>query len=228
MRLLVLLAILAGLATYALTSWSGIGGGHSSAAECPRDGAPELTAVAPGEVAALRAGLRRVVFFAPGLRPYEEGPAQASFAWSDAEPGHHGSVPSVPRQPGGWEMRWWMPTRDDVVADAFVFGEEEEAREFVRRATATGCRPAGRSRAAPVPRGARDLGWVNPEGFAQEDAYLRRGRRVYRISVVRPGSEGRPTRAERRTGWEIANALACALPGAGCPLRPQGAVSAAA
>jgi hypothetical protein len=216
-RLLVLLAVLAGLGVYAARSWSGFGGGSPVATECPQDEAPVVQTVGREQVRALRAGVRGVVYFAPGIEPYEEGPAAASYAWSDGEPGSHGSVPAAPRQPGGWEVRWWMPTRDDVVADAFIFAGEGEARDFLRRATSARCRTAARSVSAPYPPGGRNLGWRNPEGLAQEDLYLRRGRRVYRISVVRPGADGRASRAERHLGFEIANALGCGLPGAGCP-----------
>lgn len=225
-RLALLLALLAGLGAYALTSSAVLGGEGSDLAECPQSGAPEVRTTSRDRVRALRSGVRRVVFFAPGLQPYEEGPAAAGFAWSDGEPGTHRAVPAEPRQPGAWEMRWWMPTRDDVVVDAFLFADGAHARDFLRRATSTECRRAARSVPASFPPNGRNLAWLNPDGFAQEDLFLQRGRRVYRIGVVRPGSEGRASGAERRLGFEIANALGCSLPGARCLLRPQSSVSA--
>lgn len=223
-----MLVLLIGLGAYALTSSALLGGEDSTGADCPQGGAPEVRTASRDQVRSLRADVRRIVFFAPGLEPYEEGPAATGFAWSDGEPGTHRAVPAEPRQPGAWEMRWWMPTRDDVVADAFLFADAAQARAFLRRATSTECRRAARSVPASFPPNGRNLGWLNPDGFAQEDLFLQRGRRVYRVSVVRPGSEGRASGAERRLGFEIANALSCALPGAGCPLRPLRSVSASA
>ena len=231
-RLVLLLAVLATLAAYAVTSWTGafgIAGGPAVGAgpgDCPAEGAPAVDTIARGQLRALREDVRRVVFFDPSLRPYEQGPVASSSAWSDEEPGTRRALPQGSSVPGAYEMRWWMANRDDVVADAMLFAGAEEAGDFFRRASSTGCRPASTALAASLPPGGRNLGWRNPDGFAQEDVFLLRGRRVYRVAAVTAGSGARIAAAERSRAFALVDGLACALPGATC--QPLGGATLAA
>ena len=55
---------------------------------------------------------------------------------------------------------------------------------------------------APLPPGARNLIWDNPDGVTQEDVFLVRGSLVYRVGTV----------TERQKGLATVNRLAFALP----------------
>ncbi len=99
-----------------------------------------------------------------------------------------------------------------------------QARDFFQRASSAHCRPAGAQIPVPSPPNARDLVWRNPDEVIQDDVYLLRGSRVYRISDVRPQNPRvSPRSTEQRIGLSIVNNLACALPEANCrtgrPLR---------
>jgi hypothetical protein len=217
-RLGALLVILAGLVAYGVgsgeLSFFGAGSGTASAAECPPPGLPALATVSRPRL------LDQIHLFERigaenGGTPYEWGPAEAGYAWSDAEPGFT-RLPAAATQPGGYEMRWWFPDRSDVVIDGFAFEDAGAAEEFLTLAAARTCRVDASAVAAELPPGGRHLSWVNPDGVAQEDALLRRGRRVYRVSVVLPGSGGRVTPSGRRAGFDLVDELACTLPGAAC------------
>jgi hypothetical protein len=129
--------------------------------------------------------------------------------------------------PGAYEMRWWAPDRDDVVADVFVFERVAQARDFFERASSARCRPAGVQMPASSPLHARDLVWLNPDDVFQEDVYLLRGQRVYRVGDVRQPQGGRmgPSVAERRVAFSIVNGLACALADSGCRAPTRSPVS---
>jgi hypothetical protein len=218
-RLGLLLAVLAGLAAYAATTgvalpWSG--GGVGAGSDCPSSGAPELATVSRAELGSLRDELSSLVASDPGLRPYEAGPTTSASPWSDGEPGGPGPLPPQARQPGGYELRWWLPNRDDVGVDGYVFAGPEEARDFLERASSGDCRSASVTHRTAVPPGGRNLAWDNPDGFAQEDLFLRRGRRVYRVAVVVAGAGRRPRSADMTAGFSLVDGLACRLPGAGC------------
>lgn len=223
-RLILLLGLLAALVAYVAMSRTGAFGGASgplagAASDCPAAGAPSVDTVSRDRLLRLRDNLRQIVAFDRRIHPYEEGPILAGSAWSDAEPGVGGALPSS--GPAAYEMRWWMPSGDDVVADGMVFAAPGEARDFLERASSADCRSDSNAVTAPLPPGGRNLEWRNPEGFAQEDVYLRRGSRVYRVAVVRPGAGSRATPAARRLAFRLVDILACALPEAECPL-PQG------
>jgi hypothetical protein len=112
-----------------------------------------------------------------------------------------------------------MPNGDDVVADGMVFADGATAHEFVVAAASAGCRTAGFADSTQVPPGGRNLSWSNPDGFAQEDVFLQHGPLVYRVSVVRAGAGKSVTAAVRDEAFTVVDGLACALPGANCPLR---------
>lgn len=161
--------------------------------------------------------------FERGLWPYELGPIDSIAAWSDSNPGT-----SITTDQAGYEMRWWMRNRDDVVADAWVFSDAMQAHDYFTRASSSRCRPASTAVAASFPPGGRDVEWRNPDGFAQEDLYLLRGRRVYRVSVVKAGVGASATVAARLAAFSLINELACALPDAGCDVYESPSTVAAA
>lgn len=235
MRLVLLLALLASLVAYLVASSTGAlglsggpGGDTVILGNCPVAGAPSVTGVSRSHLAGLRRDIRRVISVEPGLRPYELGPSDSIAAWSDAEPGTSSVLPHGSSNQGGYEMRWWMRNRDDLVADAWVFADTGQAQDFFKRAYSAKCRTASTAVAASFPPGGRDLEWRNPEGYAQEDLFLLRGRRVYRVSVVKAGVGGSATAADRKAAFSLVNDLACALPLAGCDVYESPATAPAA
>ena len=102
-------------------------------------------------------------------------------------------------RPGGYEMRWWAPNRDDVVADVLRFSGPAQARLFLARAVSARCRDTARLAPARWPAAARNLRWINPDAFAQADVMFARGPRVYRVAIVQPGRAAQaPTPADLR------------------------------
>jgi hypothetical protein len=135
-RLALLTAVLVLLAAYAVTAGTGpFGVGNGSATDqagtgCPADATPALVNVSLTRLLALRARLDRTMAgFEPGLRPYEEGLVPTTSAWTDAEP-VAGARPPSGTWPAGYEMRWWLESGDDLVADVFVFAAPKQARDF--------------------------------------------------------------------------------------------------
>jgi hypothetical protein len=118
--------------------------------------------------------------------------------------------------PGGYEMRWWMPNGDDLVADGFLFASANEAQNFLRQATKTDCRSRGSVHDAAFPAGGHNLGWVNPDHFAQQDLYIRRDRRVYRVAVVKAGVSDSIASGAETEAFALVDGLACFLPGTSC------------
>jgi len=224
-----LLGLLTALVAYVLVtrtdaldatpSSAGVGAGTASG--CPAHSAPPVADVSRATLRGLREDLRGVMF-GRGRRLYEQGVVASSYAWSDAEPGRRMALPPGPRDPGGYELRWWAANGDDVGADVFVFAGAQRAREFFEQASSTSCRPSSVALLASSPPGAHDLVWRNPDRFAQEDVYLLRGPRVYRVAVVRAGDGRGITPAGRRAAFQLVNGLACALPGAECHPRSDG------
>ncbi len=221
---MLLLALLTALVVYVLATRSGAlgssaasagAGGAGTAADCPAQAAPSVENVSRSTLLRLREDLRGVMF-GMGRRLYEQGLAPSSYAWSDDEPGKHASLPPRTRDPAGYELRWWAADRDDVVADVWMFGAADTARYFFEQAASVRCRPSSTALAASSPPGGRDLEWRNPDDFAQEDVYLLRGERVYRVGVVRAGAGSSATPSGRSAAYSLVNGLACALPGSAC------------
>jgi hypothetical protein len=129
------------------------------------------------------------------------------------------------RGPASYELRTWAPDprwgsayRDHLVGDVFMFASARQARRFFESATATTCYRSSAGRPAPRPPGARNLIWSNPDAATQEDVFLLRGALVYRIAVVRPGADERPSwSAEQQAGVATVNRLACSISRAACP-----------
>jgi hypothetical protein len=217
-RLAVLLACLGLLVLYLLVGRAGVLGfgadnGKSSAGGawtegCPARGAPQVARVAPRYVAELRAEVRGAMRGRHG-RLYQLGTVSSEVAWSDNSPQPGATLlPEIALVPGAYEMRWWAPNRDDIVADVFIFADASQARAFFNRASSPRCRPDGAQTPASSPPGARDLVWLNPDGFAQEDVYLVRGQYVYRVGDVRPDQRTTRNSKEERAAFSIINGLA--------------------
>jgi hypothetical protein len=224
---MLLLALLTALVVYVLATRAGASGPAaggagtraSTPADCPSQGAPSVGSVSRAALRGMREDLRGVMF-GRGRRLYEQGVVASSYAWSDSEPGKRMALPRNPRDPAGYELRWWASDGDDVVADVFAFASVGQARDFFQRASSSRCRQSGAALATSSPPGGRDLAWRNPDRFAQEDVYLLRGQRVYRVGVVRARVHGAVTPAARTAAFSLVNGLACALPGGAC--HPRG------
>jgi hypothetical protein len=194
----------------------GIGAGGSAAAAstwCVPNGLPEVARADVDELLELRA---EVSAASPRVaRRYGRGIALPEDVWSDDEPRTLRATRSAGgRWPAGYEMRWW--TRDyDAVADVFVFAGPRGAREFFDLAASSHCHRDSAPRSTALPPDARELAWTNPDDAEQEDVFLLRGRRVYRVAAVRLR---RTPSVTRRIDFELVDAMACALPGADCAL----------
>lgn len=199
------------------------GGGDVAAGEsCPIDRAPSLASVEPGQLAGFKRNLEQMIAtredLAPGESgwdPYEEGVVSANAAWTDMEPGQAGVLATGP-QPGGFEMRWWTRGREDLVADVLLFDDEDAAAEYLELATDPECRTHVAWHKTSLPPAGHNLQWSNPYSYAQQDVFLRRGRRVYRVSVVQPAVGSTVSDATRAAGFLLVNTVACGLPAAGC------------
>jgi hypothetical protein len=195
---------------------SAVGLGHGSGAAgasnwCVPDGLPEPAGVGLGRLVELRAALLAATPRAS--RRYAAGIVSPADMWSDDVPQTlRATRSSAGGWPAGYELRWWTPSFDKV-ADVFVFSGPRQARAFFELAAGARCHGSGARWPVTVPLGARGLSWVNPDGAPQEDVFLLRGVRVYRVGVVRLART--PTVA-RRVDFEFAQALACGLPAAGC------------
>jgi hypothetical protein len=222
-RLVVLLMCLCALLFYLLAARTGVlsheakagksrtGGAWASG--CPARDAPPVARVAPEYLAGLRVDLGNVMRGKQG-RLYETGTVSSENAWSDNPPQPSAvQPPTVTRVSGAYEMRWWTPNRDDIVADAFVFAQTDQARDFFQRASSARCRPGGAQIPVLSPPNTRDVIWRNPDGVVQEDVYLLRGNRVYRIGDVSPQRTGiAPRKTEQRLAFFIVDSLVRALP----------------
>jgi hypothetical protein len=210
--------------------WLGLDGATAQAglaaipANCPGHDAPAPRTVAAGELGALGRPLAAIMPARVG-RIYESGSIATGNLWSDDTPQRLPSGGDAPT-PAGYEIRWWALDRegaeDDVAADALEFSSAGQAQQTLRLAASPRCRREGTSSALRYPGGARELRWVNPDGVREWDVLLARGRRLYRVTDVPPEylltTTGRQQeRRERLRDGATPGALACALPGAGCP-----------
>ena len=219
-RLAALLAVLAALVLF-LTLHGPLqrsSGSTTTVASAPCEGqrgAPQVRPVEPRQQSALRDAVARVV---PErvARLYEEGSVQSRSAWTDEEPAPPPVSPTAPR-PGGYEMRWWAPNGDDVVADVFTFADASLAQRFLGMASSTRCRSKASTSVPAAPPQAVNLTWLNPDDAAQADVFLRDGARVYRVADAPAGQHGGEIRAGSLThAFLTVDALACLLPGAHC------------
>jgi hypothetical protein len=160
-------------------------------------------------------------------RTFEQGTVGAKAVWTDVEP--EGGVRAL-TAPGlraaDYEIRRWAPdpvygarAGDDIVADAFAFPSQADAQTFFARASSAHCHRDGATVAASAPGSVRNLIWLNPDGYAQEDAFHVHANVVYRVSDVRPDSPHGPGprwNLDGRVGTATVNRIACRLPGALC------------
>ncbi len=231
-RLPVLLICLAALLLYVVVDkphffGTGVTDGEISATGiwahgCPSNDAPEAEQINRTQLSELRTATNRVMRGRHG-RVYEVGIVNTDVVWSDNSP-QPGTAAfrRAARVPAAYEMRWWAPDKDDVVADIFLFLRSSEAGEFFDRASSPRCRMGSSSGEVVRPLNARDLAWVNPDHVLEQDVFLVRGRRVYRIVDVPPMSRYLRNKTAQGLGatFDIINELACGLPLSGC--RPSG------
>ena len=222
-RVVVLLTVLAALGAYALaqlTAPQASGSVPVAASGCSVGGAERLASVPEHRLVAMGAELARLVGFDRALRPYEAGPVPSAAVWSDAEPGRWTAGGEAGRRvDGSFEMRWWLPNGDDLAGDVMVFQDPGRARDFLRQAGSSHCRAASAARRAASPPNGRNVEWLNPDGFAQQDVFIARGRSVYRVAVVKAGVGSEPTEATALAGFAEIDRLACLLPAVGCVTR---------
>jgi hypothetical protein len=218
-RLALLLCVLVGVGTYALVTRvfdSSTSSSFAVANAClGRSHAPQVQEVAPRALGALRESVARVLPERVG-RLYEEGTVEANNAWNDNSP-LGPQVSSTKQRSGGYEMRWWAPSGDDIAADAFQFKSAAQAQTFASRAASAYCRPTGQAHGALEPAQSRNLTWINPDNAREVDIYVLRGKRVYRIVDVPPGQQrGRTSTQRLERALITVDSLACLLPEADC------------
>ena len=221
--LLSLLAVLVFCLVVTRVGLLGLGGTSPSdalggvwAQGCPMRAAPPVATAASDELLGLREDLRRVVRGLSHRRLYSLGSVTSDNAWTDNSPqGGAGRLVVSAGVPGAYEMRWWV-TGTDLVADVFVFDRTSQAGDFFELASSPRCRPWGALILASSPPGAREVVWRNPDRAFQEDVFLQRGNRVYRVSDVRAQNGVSQDRSEQQRGFAVASGLACALPEADC------------
>jgi hypothetical protein len=202
----------------------GVGGGGEAAraapAWCTPGRLPPLARVDFKQLLALRAELPRVIAPIGGHR-YEGGVASAERMWSDNSPQPLDAVrPVEGRWPAAYEMRWWTAGNADVAADVLAFPSDKQATRFFAKATSVHCHRDGQQPPSALPPRVRNLVWVNPDRVTEYDAYLRRGRLVYRVVDVPPRPHAGRSPAQPLTTVYAVDLLACALPEAGCAQAP--------
>jgi hypothetical protein len=218
-RLLVLLACLTVAVVALLQARTGVlsGAGSTDGRTACIPAVPQLARADLAQLRRLRASLLPIM--APlARRRYAWGPVPGTVAWTDNAPE---SLRSSRGPDGLWEasyeMRTWARNGDDIGADVFLFAGARQARSFLDMAASVRCRRAATEHYGSRPPGARNLVWVNPDGPPQEDVFLLRGRRVYRIAVViQERLRRQRSNSAQALGVSVVNALACRLADAGC------------
>jgi hypothetical protein len=225
LRLSLLLACLAAAIVALLAGGSGFSSSSSGTAIGTEHSCapvtPQLAQASVSELRDLHASLLAMMEPLSRTR-YAYGIAAPEAAWLDESPSNlRSSVLADGNWPAGFEMRSWVvdpqvtSEYEGVGADVFMFADAAQAGSFFMEASSARCHRAGIEGSAGQPPQARTLAWVNPDDAAEQDVFLLRGRRVYRVAVVRP--QGRtPSASQRQAGLARAAALACALPDAGC------------
>ncbi len=193
---------------------------HASTRTCAFPAAPPLRSVDLDAVVDLHDKLLPVMAPLARLR-YASGIAQPDVVWSDEPPQRFASARVTgDLWPAGFEMRVW--TRDpenpgryaDVVGDVFEFAGGKQAAHFFALAAGLRCHVRAQGAAGARPPGAHTLTWRNPDRAIQDDLFLLRGPRVYRLAVAK--TQRRSPEVERRAAIEWLERLACELPLAGC------------
>jgi hypothetical protein len=184
-------------------------------AACAGAGAPAVQTVAPQQLGQLRASVVRALPQRVG-RLYEEGTVLSSTVWTDDSPSGPTVSPTA-RRPAGYEMRWWAPNGDDLVADVLVFANSQTAARFMEQAAGARCGHLTLASTTTTPPQGHNLAWLNPDHVAETDVYLARGSRVYRVADAPAGQvHGSISPARTRRALVLVDTLACLLPGAHC------------
>jgi hypothetical protein len=218
----VLLGVLAGLLAFLLLHDSSSSTRQLTACD-GGEAAPAVRRVPPAGLSRLRDDVARLV---PQriARLYEEGTVSSHSAWTDEEPSPPAVSPTALRN-AAYEMRWWAPDGDDLVADELVFANAATAERFVRLAASPHCRAKALQRAASSPPHGLNLSWLNPDGAAQADLFFARGSHVFRVADAPAGQHGGEIRAGSLSrAFALIDVLGCLLPGARCVQEHQGAV----
>jgi hypothetical protein len=212
-----IVALLAGGSGFSSSSSGTAIGAGRSCAPAP----PPLAQASVGQLRDLHASLLAMMEPLSRTR-YAYGIAEPQAAWFDESPSNlRSSLLADGDWPAGFEMRSWVvdpqltSAYEDVGADVFMFAGAAQARSYFTQASSARCHRDGVEGSSSRPPLAHTLAWVNPDDATEEDIFLLRGPRVYRVAVVRP--QGRtPSASQRQAGLARAAALACALPDAGC------------
>ena len=197
--------------------------GRPSARACALPAAPPLRSVDLDEIVRLHDELLPVMGPLARIR-YASGIVQPDVAWSDEPPQRFASARMTgDLWPAGFEMRVWAKDPEnpdryaDVVGDVFEFAGAKQAADFFALASGLPCHSHAQGSAESRPPGARSLIWRNPDRAIQEDVFLLRAPRVYRLSAAKV-QRGSPE-VERRVAIEWLERLACGLPQSGCGAR---------
>jgi hypothetical protein len=210
-----LLACLAALLAVLVLGTGGSGPRAELTGACVGQGVPQVLRLSPGDLGRLRAAVARVLPDRVG-HLYEEGTIVSSEAWTDADPSGPAVDPGE-RRAGGYEMRWWAPNGDDLVADVLLFASPRAAERFVQLASAPRCGQSSLVGIASRPPLARNLAWTNPDGVAEADVFLARGSRVYRVADAPAGQvRGQLASPGVSRALRSVDTLACLLPNAHC------------
>jgi hypothetical protein len=213
LRLALLLAVLAGLGYYAVGHgpWSG-GGGEDAVASSPCASAeiPQLATVSAPQLSDLQEELAARVARTERPDVYEQGRVGTDVAWSDNYPDGEIDWDPDATSPAGYEIRWWSAVANHGI-DVWEFSDEGEAETYFRSASSTACRRSAVAQWALQPTGSRNVEWLNPEGVMQEDLFLLRGERVYRVAFVRKWAGPISTPAKRQERFSRLNRLGCVL-----------------
>jgi hypothetical protein len=170
-------------------------------------------------VAELRADIKGLIDQVPG-RTYESGIATPQDMWNDGSPQRLAQARlGTGIWPASYEIRRFALDGDDIVADVFELTTPAQAKQLLAQASSARCHRDGQSSRASNPPQTRNLIWVNPDGFAQQDAFFARGNLVFRVVDVRAPRSDSSRAAQAREALAIVDRLACSLAHAGCGRR---------
>jgi hypothetical protein len=214
-RLTLLLGFLGVLLFYLLSMHTGALS-SSSYAGCLPSKLPQLESTDLHEIENLRARLLPVLNRAGG-RHYAWGTITPQVMWSDNSPQPLAETDSGGLWPASYEIREWA-SGEDLVADVLEFQHPRQARDFLELASGVRCRRAAKQTPTAAPPRARNLLWLNPDGFYQEDVFLDRGTWVYRVAAVIASAREKPSHLGLVRTFRALDALACLLPASECSM----------
>lgn len=211
-RLIVLLALLAGVAAYGVPRIVHRFNGASDIVPCVavHIGTQPLWSLAKLNAVVSASGLPALV----GDGTVDDRGLQVpDAAWTDRYPMPKSSPdPAITPSGGGYEIRWWSLDNDHQGADLFAFSTASDAARYVRTAATTNCRRNATVCSVRQPAGGRAVIFTNAVAALQADVLFARGTRVYVTSEVPPIG----TRLPPRQLIAIPAGMACELRDAGC------------